>query len=93
MGRRSHSWHSLKKWSFLSAEICNQSLVRVKDYFRIARCLHNSYGCKLESDKGETDLIVNIMTEKASKSNDLYDYLKETSLINKRSPYQQSKRL
>ena len=77
-----------KKWSFLSAEICNQSLVHVKDYFRIAGCLHNLYGSKLESDKGETDLIVNIMTEKASKSNDLYDYLKETSLINKRSVFQ-----
>ena len=28
------------------------------------------------------------MTEKTRKSNDLYDYLKETSLINKRSVFQ-----
>ena len=77
-----------QKWKILNCEVKNQTLPKIKTYFRIVGCLHNLYGKKLISDKESTvkaALLEDIsnMTEE----NSLFDYLEKNSLFLKRTKY------
>ena len=62
----------------------NQSLGKVKPYFRIAGALQNMYGKKLISDVGKEDNIINKMISDLEKPNNLYTYLTENSLLRRK---------
>ena len=51
-----------QKWKILSAEIKNQSLPKIKNYFSIAGALHNMFGKILQSDKGNEKEVIEKIT-------------------------------
>ena len=46
-----------KKWKYLSSIVGNKSLVKVRNYIKIAGALHNIYGKRLKSDLGKEEIM------------------------------------
>ena len=64
----------------------NKSLVKVRNYIKIAGALHNIYGKRLKSDLGKEEIIINAM-KNFSSVNNLKTICDEKKLYQKRAQF------
>ena len=74
-----------QKWKLLSHEFKNQSLVKLRTYFRIAGALHNMFAPKLLSDKEDMQYMIEKFSERHQTENSLHTFITEKNLLKKRS--------